>query len=124
VGGSARQARGLVDDVRAAINTTVMATESGSKAVDAGARDFAEVTASLDRILSHVSTANDAAREIELSTKQQSSAVEQVNIAVANVAQVSRDVETSTTQASQTASQLARLSARMAALIRQAHETA
>jgi hypothetical protein len=118
VGGSARQTRGMVDDVRAAINTTVMATESGSKAVDAGARDFAEVTVSIERIRSLVTTATQAAREIELSTKQQSTAVEQVNLAVGNVAQVSRDVEMSTTQASQTAAQLARLSARLASLIR------
>ena len=117
VGGSARQTRGMVDDVRAAINTTVMATESGSKAVDAGARDFAEVTASIERIRSLVTTATEAAREIELSTKQQSTAVEQVNLAVGNVAQVSRDVEMSTTQASQTAAQLAKLSGRLASLI-------
>ena len=117
VGASARQTRGMVDDVRAAINTTVMATESGSKAVDAGARDFAEVTASLERIRGLVTTATEAAREIELSTKQQSTAVEQVNLAVGNVAQVSRDVEMSTTEASQTAAQLARLSARLSSLI-------
>jgi methyl-accepting chemotaxis protein len=115
---AARQTRGMVEDVRSAINTTVMATESGSKAVDAGTRDFADVTTALERIQSHVQTATEAAREIELSTKQQSTAVEQVNLAVANVAQVARDVEMSTTQASQTASQLARLSARMADLIR------
>jgi CHASE3 domain sensor protein len=118
VAGAARQTRGMVEDVRSAINTTVMATESGSKAVDAGTRDFADVTTALERIQSHVQTATEAAREIELSTKQQSTAVEQVNLAVANVAQVARDVEMSTTQASQTASQLARLSARMADLIR------
>ena len=117
VAGSARQTRGMVDNVRAAINTTVMATESGSKAVDAGTRDFAAVKQSLDRIMVLVATASDAAREIELSTKQQSTAVEQVNLAVSNVAQVSRDVELSTAQASQTASQLARLSARLATLI-------
>ena len=119
VGGSARQTRGMVDDVRAAINTTVMATESGSKAVDAGARDFAEVTVALEKIRRLVQTASEAAREIELSTKQQSTAVEQVNLAVGNVAQVSRDVEMSTTEASQTAAQLARLSAELAGLIRQ-----
>ncbi len=122
VGGSARQTRSMVDDVRAAINTTVMATESGSKAVDTGARDFSEVSASLDRIRGLVTTATEAAREIELSTKQQSTAVEQVNLAVGNVAQVSRDVEMSTTQASQTAAQLAKLSARLAGLIRRQNE--
>jgi CHASE3 domain sensor protein len=124
VAGSARQTRGMVEEVRSAINTTVMATESGSKAVDAGTRDFDAVKQSLDQILALVSTATEAAREIELSTKQQSTAVEQVNLAVGNVAQVSRDVETSTTQASQTASQLARLSARMSSLIRDQHEQA
>ena len=124
VGGSARQTRSMIDDVRAAINTTVMATESGSKAVDAGASDFAEVTTSLERIRGLVITATEAAREIELSTKQQSTAVEQVNLAVGNVAQVSRDVEMSTTEASQTAVQLAKLSARLASLIRRTSEQA
>ena len=119
VGGSARQTRGMVDDVRAAINTTVMATESGSKAVDAGRQDFAEVTRSLDQIQSHVATATEAAREIELSTKQQSTAVEQVNLAVGNVAQVARDVELSTSEASKTATQLAALSARLSALVQE-----
>ena len=38
-----RRSAALIDDVRSAVNTTVMATEGGSKAVDAGARQFAEV---------------------------------------------------------------------------------
>jgi len=118
VGGSARETRGMVDEVRAAINTTVMATESGSKAVDAGTRDFEEVTASLDQILTLVTTSSEAAREIELSTKQQSTAVEQVNVAVSNVAQVSRQIESSTSHASQTATLLTGLSSQLAALIR------
>jgi hypothetical protein len=36
VGGSTKEIRALIDDIRAAVNTTVMATESGAKAVDAG----------------------------------------------------------------------------------------
>jgi methyl-accepting chemotaxis protein len=44
--------------------------------------------------------------------------VEQVNGAVANVAQVSREAESSTTQAAQTASELATLSRRLMQLIR------
>ena len=35
--------RGLIEDVRSAVNTTVMATETGSKAVDAGSRQFGDV---------------------------------------------------------------------------------
>lgn len=46
----------------------------------------------------------------ELSTKQQSSAVEQVNAAIANVAQTTRETEVSARQTLDTVSQLAGLS--------------
>ncbi len=36
VGGSTKDIRSLIDEIRAAVNTTVMATEGGTKAVDAG----------------------------------------------------------------------------------------
>jgi methyl-accepting chemotaxis protein len=118
VAGSTKEIRRLVDDVRAAVNSTVMATETGSKAVDAGTRDFGDLALSLSQMVSLAGTASEAAREIELSTKQQSTAVEQVNGAVSNVAQVSREAESSTTQAMQTASELATLSRRLTQLIR------
>ena len=50
VGGSTKEIRGLVDDIRAAVNTTVMATEGGSKAVDVGTRQFGEVATSFKQI--------------------------------------------------------------------------
>jgi methyl-accepting chemotaxis protein len=118
VGGSTKEIRALVDDIRAAVNTTVMATEGGSKAVDAGSRQFGEVAESFSRIVGLVSTTTDAAREIELSTKQQASAVEQVNVAVSNVAQASKESESSSLQTLQTASQLAALSRELTRLIR------
>jgi methyl-accepting chemotaxis protein len=87
-----------------------MATETGSKAVDAGARQYNDVAASFRQIAGLVTTTTEAAREIELSTKQQTTAVEQVNVAIANVAQASKETETSSGQILQTASQLAALS--------------
>lgn len=110
VGGSTKEIRTLIDDVRSAVNTTVMATETGSKAVDAGARQFGDVTAAFSQISGLVNTTTEAAREIELSTKQQATAVEQVNIAIMNVAQASKETETSSGQTLTTASQLATLS--------------
>jgi methyl-accepting chemotaxis protein len=117
VGGSTKDIRTLIEEIRAAVNSTVMATEGGSKAVDAGTREFSEVTNALGQINSLVSTTTDAAREIELSTKQQTTAVEQVKIAVSNVAQVSREAEVSTVQALKTASQLAELSRNLSLLV-------
>ncbi|MBI3271899.1 MAG: MCP four helix bundle domain-containing protein [Planctomycetes bacterium] len=117
VGGSAKEIRALIDEIRSAVNTTVMATEGGSKAVDAGARQFGEVAASFRHIAGLVGTITEAAREIELSTKQQASAVEQVNLAVANTAQAAKETETSSNQTFQTASQLTNLSRDLTRLI-------
>jgi methyl-accepting chemotaxis protein len=110
VGASTREIRGLIDEIRAAVNTTVMTTEGGTKAVDAGTRQFGDVAAAFKQIANLVGTTTEAAREIELSTKQQSTAVEQVNLAVASVAQASKETEASSTQTFQTASQLTGLS--------------
>ena len=110
MGGSTREIRGLIDEIRAAVNATVMTTEGGSKAVDAGTRQFSEVATAFGKIAGLVNTTTEAAREIELSTKQQSTAVEQVKIAIAEVAQATRETEASSSQTLQTASQLANLS--------------
>ena len=50
VGGSTKEVRTLIDDVRSAVNTTVMATETGSKAVDAGSRQFGDVASAFKQI--------------------------------------------------------------------------
>lgn len=110
VAGSTKEIRGLIDDVRSAVNTTVMATETGSKTVDTGTRQFDHVAASFKEIAGLVTTTTEAAREIELSTKHQMTAVEQVNVAIANIAQASKETEASSGQTLQTASQLAGLS--------------
>jgi CHASE3 domain sensor protein len=117
VAGSAKEVRGLIDDVRSSVNTTVMATETGSKAVDAGSKQFGDVASAFKAIASLVSTTTEAAREIELSTKQQTTAVEQVNIAIANVTQAARETEASTSQTLETASLLAATSTDLLKLV-------
>ncbi len=117
VGGSTKEIRALIDDVRSAVNTTVMTTEGGSKAVDNGLKLFGEVAIAFKQIAGLVSTTTEAAREIELSTKQQSTAVEQVNVAIANTAQATRETETISGQTLQTASELAGLSRGLSRLV-------
>jgi methyl-accepting chemotaxis protein len=99
------------------VNTTVMATETGSKAVDAGSRQFTDVTTSFKQVAELVLTTADAAREIQLSTKQQATAVEQVNIAIAATAQAARETEANSGQTLLTASQLASLSTNLLRLV-------
>jgi methyl-accepting chemotaxis protein len=117
VSGSTKEIRGLIDEVRAAVNTTVMATESGAKAAEEGSRQFNGVASAFQGIAALVGTSTEAAREIELSTKQQATAVEQVNVAISNVAQATRETEASSTQTLQTAVELTALSRDLVRLI-------
>lgn len=118
VGGSTKEIRGLIEHVRGAVNTTVMATEGGSKAVDLGAKQFGDVASSFKQIAGLVGTTTEAAREIELSTKQQASAVEQVNLAIGDVAQATKENEASAAQTLQAAGQLGALSQELLRLVR------
>lgn len=112
-----KEIRAMIDGVRSAVNTTVMATEAGSKSVDAGAAQVGEMATSFGHIAGLVTTTTDAAREIELSTKQQATAVEQVNSAIGNMAQAAKETEASTTQTLTTAAQLASLSREILRLV-------
>jgi methyl-accepting chemotaxis protein len=120
VAGSSREIRALVEEIRGAVHTTVLATETGSKAVDAGLNHFEEVTRGFKQIAGLVVTTTQAAREIELSTKQQTSAVEQVNSAIGGAAQASRENEVSSSQTLQTATQLVRLSHNLSLIVARA----
>lgn len=117
VGSSAKEIRTLIDLIRTGVHSAVLATESSSKAVDAGAQQFADVTGAFHRINDLLGNTTQAAREIELSTKQQSSAVEQVNLAVGNVAQAARESEASSSQVLQTVGELTGLSRNLGRLV-------
>jgi CHASE3 domain sensor protein len=117
VGGATKDIRVLIDEIRAASNTTIMATEDGSKAVQSSAKQFSEVAGNFRRIAELVRTNLDVAREIELSTQQQTTAVEQVNTAILEVAQTARQAETTSSQTMQTANQLSLLSTQLNAIL-------
>jgi len=117
VAASTKDIRAMLDDVRGAVTATVMATETGSKAVDAGASQFADMARSFRQIATLVATTVEATREIELSTKQQVSAVEQVHVAIAGLAATTRETEASATQTLQTSSQLSSLSSSLTRLV-------
>lgn len=118
VGGSTKEIRGLIDEIRSAANTTVMVTEDGLKAVDAGTRQFGDVASAFRQIAAMVDSTTGAAREIELGTKQQVTAIEQVNVALRDIAQAARETEASTRQTLQTSGELATLSRNLSDLIR------
>jgi methyl-accepting chemotaxis protein len=114
---SAAEIRQLLGNIQTSANSTAVATENYSKAVEAGVREFVEVAASFKQITVLISTASEAAREIELSTRQQTSAVEQVKTGASDVVQAAHENETSSRQMLQTSSELAGLSRELAQMI-------
>jgi CHASE3 domain sensor protein len=118
VAGSTKEIRGLIEDVRTSVNTTIMTTEGGSKSVDAGTSQFSAVAAAFGEIAGLVGTTTEAAREIELSTKQQATAVEQVNVAITSAAQATKETEASSGQTLQTAVELGGLSRALLRIVR------
>jgi methyl-accepting chemotaxis protein len=117
---STKAIRQILDDVRGAVSVTVMATETGSKAIDLGARQIEAMAAAFGQIAPLVASTVDAAREIELSTKQQSTAVEQVYVAISDVAQATRETEAASTQTLQTSKQLTAMSSVLGRLVQRA----
>ena len=106
---SGREIRSLVDEIRSAANTTVMVTEDGSKAVDAGLHSFSQVAASLGEIRRMVESATEASRQIELGTRQQVTAVEQVNLTLADLTQAAKESDAGTRQTLESVEYLNRL---------------
>ncbi|MBD8526770.1 methyl-accepting chemotaxis protein [Pseudomarimonas arenosa] len=98
VAASGREIRNLVDEIRSAANTTVMVTEDGSKAVDAGMHSFSQVATQLAEIRRMVDSASEASRQIELGTRQQVTAVEQVNLTLADLTQAAKESDAGTRQ--------------------------
>ena len=115
---SAKEIRGMIEEVRSAVHTTVMATESGSKAVDLGNAQVVEMATAFQEIASLVGVTTDAAKEIELSTGQQATAVEQINQAITGAVGATRETEASDGQTLMAAAQLAELSRSLVQIVR------
>lgn len=118
VGGSTREIHQLIDEIREAANATMLATEDGKRAVDSGARQFNEVLTTFKQIAARSSVTSEAAREIELSTKQQTSAVEQVSVAISGVGRTAREAQVSSSRTLTTSEQLSGISRKLTQLIR------
>jgi methyl-accepting chemotaxis protein len=115
---SSSEIRHLLDNIRSSASSTIAATQDGSKAVEAGVREFAEAAVLFRQIAALVSTASEAAREIELSTEQQASAVDQVRVGASNLVQTAHETDTSSKQVLQTSSELAGLSRELVLMVR------
>lgn len=117
VSASTRDVHHLIEDIRTAASVTISATEEGQRAVHSSMRQFIDVTSSFRQISDYVVSTAEAAEAIEFSTKQQTSAIEQVSLSIDEVAETARTVEATSARALATASQLSQVSRGLLGLI-------
>ena len=83
------QVRTILTDIQKATTTAVMATEQGSKAVEAGVKQSTQAGQSIQTLAGGVSEAAQAATQISASSQQQLVGVDQVASAMENIKQAS-----------------------------------
>lgn len=104
-----RQIRELIDEIQRATNSTIMVTEEGSKAVDSAGMLVDKVDRSFARLLEVVESTTQAAREITLSTGQQTLACQQIATTMNEVRDVAHQVADSALETERTVADITQL---------------
>ncbi|MGH7436918.1 MAG: methyl-accepting chemotaxis protein [Polyangiaceae bacterium] len=114
---AARSIDVLVAEVTTAARTSSDATREASRVVVEGSGQVGALASRFELISNLVSSSSEAAREIELSTKQQASAMEQVANALSDVAQSARQTQTTSAQTLEASVQLTALAGELSQLV-------
>ena len=109
--------RSILGDIQKAISSAVMASEQGSKAVDAGVKQAAEAGESLRLLAESIAESAQAATQIAASSQQQLVGMDQVALAMENVKQASEQTAVSTKQAENSAQDLHQLGQNLKRLV-------
>jgi methyl-accepting chemotaxis protein len=113
------QVRGILGDIQKATNAAVMATEQGSKAVEAGVKQSAEAGESIRLLADSISEAAQAAAQISASAQQQQAGVDQVAAAMESIKLASEQNVAGTKQAEVSAKSLRDLGGKLTELVQQ-----
>jgi methyl-accepting chemotaxis protein len=92
------QVRTILSDIQKATGAAVMATEQGSKAVEAGVKQSGQCGESIQLLSKSVAAAADGAAEIAMASQQQLAGVDQVVSAMENIREASTQTVASTRQ--------------------------
>ena len=107
------QVRTILGDIQKATGAAVLATEQGSKAVEAGVRQTGDTGESIRLLAESINEAAQAATQIAASSQQQMVGMDQVALAMDNIKQASTQNVAGTRQAETAAQQLHELGQRL-----------
>jgi methyl-accepting chemotaxis protein len=105
-----RQIRELIAEIQTATNATIVVTEEGSKAVDNANSLVDKVNRSFALLMNVVDSTAQAAKEITLSTRQQTSACQQIAETMNEVRDVAQQVAGSAMETERAVADITRLS--------------
>jgi methyl-accepting chemotaxis protein len=112
-----RQIKGLIEEIQKATTSTIMVTEEGTKAVDKASTLVDKVHDSFSGIMKMVEETSRTAKEITLSTQQQTLACEQMAETMAEVRDVARQVANSASETEKAVGEIMDLTEKMKELM-------
>ena len=107
------QVKAILSEIQNATNTTVMATEEGTKGVDRGVKLAAQARQTIDQLGNVIKESAQAAVQVMAGGQQQATGIEQIAIAMSNINQVTVQSMASTRQAEKAAQNLTELARRL-----------
>jgi len=113
------QVRTILNDIQKATNAAVMATEQGSKAVEAGERQSGEAGEAIRVLADSVMESAHASTQISASSQQQSVGMDQVALAMENIKDASNLSVTGTRQVELSAQNLHELGQKLKQMVEQ-----
>lgn len=111
------QVRVILNDIQKATGSAVLATEEGSKQVEAGVRQSASSGESIRALAESIAAAAHASAQIAATSQQQFVGLDQVALAMENIKSASTQSVASTRQAEAVAQQLHQLGQRLTELV-------
>lgn len=108
-----RQIKGLIGEIQRSTNNTIMVTEEGTKAVDSASGLVDKVQFSFSSISSTALETSRTAKEITLSTQQQTSACEQMAETMSEVRDVAQQVALSANETERAIAEILELAERL-----------
>jgi methyl-accepting chemotaxis protein len=115
--GATTQVRTILSDIQKATAAAAMATEQGTKAVEAGVRQSGEAGNSILKLAGGVNEAAEAAGQIAASSEQQLAGMEQVATAMESIKQASNQNVDSARQLETAARNLERVGQRLTEMV-------
>ena len=103
------QVRTILEETKKWVSAVVMATEQGTKAVEAGVNQSVKAGESIESLFGSVSTSSQAATVIHSTTEQQLAGVGQVSIAMLNIDQAMQQNASSISQLDEAAKRIEEL---------------